>query len=90
MLRVAALLLLASAPVAAAPQAAFHVGARVVSSAQVAALPAAQRDRIELEVASHGTQAPVVQVGGAGGWVLSSGEVQLKAPADEIMVTFLY
>jgi acetyl esterase/lipase len=89
MLRIAALLLLASAPVAAAPQAAFHVGARVVSSAKVAAVPAADRDRIQLEVAGHGTQAPVVQVGG-GGWVLSSGEVQLSAPADEIVVTFLY
>jgi hypothetical protein len=89
MRRIAALLLLASAPVAAATQAGFHVGARVVSSAKVAAVPAAERDRIQLEVAGHGAHAPVVQVGG-GGWVVSSGEVQLNAPADEVVVTFLY
>lgn len=91
MLRVIAILLLASFPAAAARQAAFHVGVHVVSSAKVAAMPAAQRDRILLEVASHGAQAPLVLIGGAAGWVPSSGEVKFRATASSaVVVTFLY
>jgi hypothetical protein len=91
MLRTLAILLLASAPAAAATQAGFHVGVRVVSSAKVAAVPAAQLDRIRLDVVSHGAQAPVVLVGGAGGWVLSESEVRLKATSSgEVVITFLY
>lgn len=90
MLRALALLLLGSTSAAAATQAGFHVGVQVVSSAKVAAIPAAQRDRIQLEVASHGTVAPVVLVGGAGGWVISPEEVRLKAPSHEVVITFLY
>jgi hypothetical protein len=90
MLRALALLLLASTSAGAATQAGFHVGVRVVSSAKISAIPAAQRDRIQLEVASHGALAPVVLVGGAGGWVLSPEEVELRAPSDEVVITFLY
>lgn len=91
MLRVIAILLLASFPAAAARQAAFHVGVRVVSSAKIAATPAVRRDRIQLEVASHGAPAPLVLVAGAAGWVPSSGEVKLEASSgDEVVVTFLY
>ena len=91
MLRVVAILLLASFSAAAATQAGFHVGVRVVSSAKVAATPAAQRDRIQLEVASHGAQAPLVLVGGAAGWVPASGEVKLgPGSSDVVVVTFLY
>ncbi|HEY6911590.1 MAG TPA: hypothetical protein VI356_19590 [Myxococcales bacterium] len=64
---------------------------RVVSSAKVAAVPAAQRDRIMLQVVSHGAQAPLVLLGGANGWVASSGEVKLTAPpSGAVVVTFLY
>jgi hypothetical protein len=90
MLRVIAILLLASFPAAASRQAAFHVGVRVVSSAKVAAMPAAQRDRIQLEVASHGAQAPLVLVNGAARWMPSSGEVKFRATSDAVVVTFVY
>jgi|tagenome__1003787_1003787.scaffolds.fasta_scaffold18976495_2 hypothetical protein len=85
------ILFLASTSAAAVTQAGFHVGARVVSSAKVAAVPAARRDRIRLEVASHGAQEPFVLVGAKGGFVPSSGEV--KSPGgsgDDVVVTFLY
>jgi hypothetical protein len=91
MLRIATILLLAASSAAADTQAAFHVGVRVVSSATVAAVSAAEPEGIRLEVASHGAQAPLVLVGGAARSVPSSREVNPTASsADEVVVTFLY
>lgn len=88
---IATILLLASTSAAAAGTQAFHVGVRVVSSAKVAAVPAAERDRIRLEVASHGAQSPFVLVGAKGGMVPSSGEVNFPGGStDDVVVTFLY
>lgn len=91
MLRAIAILLLASSSAAAAPQAGFHVGVRVVSSARVAAAPAAQRDRIHVEAATHGTEAPLVVVGGTRARLPASGEVRMNGgSSEEVVVTFLY
>jgi hypothetical protein len=91
MLRIIAMAVLVSASAAASSQAGFHVGVRVVSSARIAAAPAAQPDRIHVEAATHGTPAPLVVVGDKSGWVSSSSEVKMNpGSADGVVVTFLY
>ena len=93
-LRAAALALLFTSPVLAASQAAFRVGAVVVSSARVSAQvgTSAPRDGIRLSMAARGPSSAAVQVGDRPAiHAPAAGELTLPSPAaGDVVVTLLY